>query len=249
MKATITQIDASQLESEWAELIEHVQANESEFVLLPEMCFSEWFCTSDNVMDDVWEQVVREHDTWLERLPELDTKIVAGTAPRNVGDKKHNVAYVWSAETGLQWVHSKTYLPNEDGYWEATWYDRAPIDFQSVTVGGVRIGVMICTELWFMHHARDYGQDGIHLLLNPRSTPYSTNDKWIAGGRTAGVIAGAHCLSSNHAGQAQQVHNGGAGWITDTESLVLGVTSDDEPFITIDLDLDKAEFCQRDVSA
>ena len=34
---------------------------------------------------------------------------------------------------------------------------------------------------------------------------------------------------------------GGAGWITDPNGVVLGVTSDDEPFITIDLDLTYAE--------
>jgi N-carbamoylputrescine amidase len=118
MKATITQIDAHQLESEWAKLIDHIRANNSQLVLLPEMTFSEWFCTSQNVDDGTWQKAIRSHDNWLERLPELDVNIIMGTAPRNIGDKKHNVAYVWTADTGIQWIHSKTYLPNDDGYWE-----------------------------------------------------------------------------------------------------------------------------------
>jgi N-carbamoylputrescine amidase len=246
MKSTITQIDHGQLENEWAKLIGHIRVNNSDLVLLPEMAFSQWFCTTQAVDNTVWQNAVESHDTWLERLPELGAKIVIGTAPRNIGDKKYNVAYVWTADAGLQWIHSKTYLPNDDGYWEATWYDRAPIDFQPITVDGVKIGVMICTEIWFMQHARDYGQDEVHLIVNPRSTPYSTNDKWLACGQTTGVVAGAYCLSSNHTGQADHVKLGGAGWITDPESIVLGVTSDDEPFITADLDLTYAESAKNE---
>lgn len=241
MKATITQINASQLESDWNKLVQHVKANQSEFVLLPEMCFSEWFCVSKNTDDAIWNQAVETHNQWLERLPELGAKMLVGTAPRNVDNKKHNVAYVWTADAGIQWIHSKTYLPNEEGYWEATWYDRAPIDFQPITVEGITIGVAICTEMWFMHHIRAYSQQGIHLMLNPRSTPFSTNEKWLIGGQTAGVIAGAYCLSSNHAGVFDEMKLGGAGWISDPGSNVLGVTSEDAPFTTVEIDLSQAE--------
>lgn len=246
MKATITQIDARQLDNEWAKLIDHTQVNKSELVLLPEMTFSEWFCAKQNTDDKIWQNAVNSHEMWLERLSELGANIVVGTAPHNIGDKKYNVAYVWTADAGIQWIHSKTYLPNEDGFWEATWYDRAPIEFQPVTIDGIKIGVMICTEIWFMQHARDYGQQGVHLIVSPRSTPYSTNDKWLAGGRTIGVIAGAYCLSSNHTGQAQDMKLGGAGWITDPDSMVLGVTSESEPFITVDIDLSYAESAKNE---
>lgn len=237
MKATVTQIDPRQLENDWATLIEHIQVHNSELVLLPEMAFADWFCVRRDVDNAVWQAAVASHDAWLARLSELGAKIVIGTAPRNIQDKQYNVAYVWTADAGIQWIHSKTYLPNEDGYWEATWYDRAPVDFKPVTVDGIRMGVMICTEMWFMQHARDYGQQGVHIIVSPRSTPYSTNDKWLAGGRAAAVIAGAYCLSSNHAGQMDGLKSGGAGWVTDPESRVLGVTSEDDPFITVDLDL------------
>jgi N-carbamoylputrescine amidase len=246
MKATITQFNHQNLESDWADLIQHIQANQSEFVLLPEMCFSQWFCMTDVRDDMIWESAVESHDRWLKRMPELGAPIVVGTAPRNIDGKRYNVAYVWTADTGIQWIHSKTYLPNDEGYWEATWYDRASIDFQAVAVNDLKIGVMICTEIWFMQHAREYGQDGVHLIVNPRSTPITTNDKWLACGRTAGVIAGAYCLSSNHAGVINGMKLGGAGWLSDPDSVILGITSEEQPFITIDLDLNYAESAKND---
>lgn len=241
MKAAITELNVGQLEVQWAKLIEHIQAHQSELLLLPEMCFSPWFCTTRSRDESRWQAAVQSHDHWLERLPELGAKIVIGTAPRSINHRRCNIAYLWTPENKLRWIHGKTYLPNDDGYWEAAWYDRAPIDFRPARVGEVSIGVMICTELWFMHHARDYGKQGVHLLLNPRSTPFSTNAKWLAGGQSAAVIAGAYCLSSNHAGQTDQAQLGGGGWISDPNGVVLASTTADTPFITLDLDLRYAE--------
>ena len=241
MKVTITQLDANQLENEWRRLCAHARQHSSDLVLLPEMCFSPWFPTS-NVADlRLWHDAVEIHECWLRRLAELGARIVAGTAPTNVGDKRYNSAYIWTANNSIQWLHHKTYLPNDDGYWEANWYDRAPIDFQAVAIGESCMGVAICTEIWFMQHAREYAKKGIHLLLNPRSTPLGVNDKWLAGGRTAAVVSGAFCLSSNHAGRADHFDLGGAGWICDPEGSVVATTNANQPFATVDLDLRIAE--------
>ena len=87
------------------------------------------------------------------------------------------------------------------------------------------------------------------LLLNPRSTPAYTNDKWLAGGRTAAVVAGAFCLSSNHAGRAGKLELGGAGWICDPDGVVLATTSPANPFVTLDLDLSPGGSGENHLSA
>ena len=241
MRVTITQIDAARLESQWLALRRHVERSGSDLVLLPEMCFATWFCAEPNPEEAIWDEAVASHERWLSRLHELGAHIVAGTAPRMVDGERQNVAYVWSADEGLRWDHAKTYLPNDAGFWEAKWYSRAPVDFRARTLGRLRIGFMICTELWFLGHAREYGKAGIHLLLLPRSTPMGVSDKWLAGGRTAAVVAGAYCLSSNHAGYAGDMALGGCGWVCDPDGAVLATTSVEEPFVTLDLDLARAE--------
>ena len=245
MKTTIVQLDANRLEPEWEALKQHVAAERSDLLLLPEMCFAPWFCTNPEPDESTWEEAVSAHANWLERLPELGAQVVLGTAPRDEDGKRYNVAYAWTAELGIRWLHRKTYLPKDAGYWEANWYDRAPIDFSPWSLGRLSIGLMICTEIWFMQHARSYGQHGIQLLLNPRSTPAYSNDKWLAGGRTAAVVAGAFCLSSNHAGRAGQMELGGAGWICDPDGGILATTSADRPFLTLDLDLKKADIAKQ----
>ena len=54
-------------------------------------------------------------------------------------------------------------------------------------------------------------------------------------------MAGAFCISSNRSGGGSGIQWGGSGWIIDPDGEVLGLTSSEEPFLTLDLDLEEAE--------
>lgn len=241
MKLTVCQLDANQLDVEWAALSTHLDDNPSDLLLLPEMPFSPWFAASQQVDVAIWDEAVEQHQAWITRFAELGVTTITGTMPINQDGKRLNAGFVWTAKQGLTLAHNKTYLPDEETFWEASWYDRGAVDFQSVTVKGVCVGFQICTELWFMQHAREYGQQGIHLLLAPRSTLAASVDKWIVGGRAAAVISGAYCLSSNHVGDALGTPLGGKGWIIDPDGNVLALTSEEQPFVTVEIDLRLAE--------
>jgi N-carbamoylputrescine amidase len=165
-----------------------------------------------------------------------------GTRPVLDKGTPHNDAFVWQPQAGASFAHRKYYLPNEPGFWEATWYRRAATpSFQAVQAGDVKVGFMICSDLWFGEHARGYARQGIHILANPRATERASVDKWIAAGRTLAVMAGAYCLSSNHAGETIGVAFGGTGWVIDPNGLLLATTSDQQPFVTVEIDPALAE--------
>ncbi len=239
------------LEADWTALVQHVRDAGSDLVLLPEMPFSPWPAATPPPEDEAestqgWEEAMRAHAAWLARLPELGSArrapIVVGTRPILRNGRRMNEGFVWTAETGLRGVHAKFHLPDEEGFWEASWYERGPGDFRVTEVAGIRIGFLICSELWFYAHARAYMAQGVHLLAVPRATPHSSVDKWIAGGRVAGVVAGAYCLSSNLCGSGIEVGTfGGAGWVTDPEAKLLALTDADTPFQTVRIDLAAAD--------
>ncbi|MHA2090731.1 MAG: carbon-nitrogen hydrolase family protein [Candidatus Kariarchaeaceae archaeon] len=245
MKVTVCQFSGenARIDEEWAGLLKHVREMNSDLVLLPEMPFYSWITALPKVNLELWEEAVETHQVWLHRLAELGSRIVIGTCPiiKDHGER-YNVAFICQ-DSDIQFSHTKFYLPNEPGFWEETWYQRGKKDFSYEEVDGIRLGFLICTELWFMEHAREYAEQGIHLLICPRSTPEETTDKWIIGGRTAAVISGAYCISSNHHGIAadDKTFLGGAGWICDPEGNLLGRTSDDQPFLTISIDVKIAE--------
>lgn len=208
----------------------------SELILLPEMPFFPWIAAVKPFDLKNWKASVAEHERWVTRLSELAPAGVLASRP--VAERR-NEGFVWDSQ-GYRRVHDKYYLPDEEGYWEATWYARGEPDFTAVETKSINVGFAICTELWFTEHARHYARQGIHVLACPRATELATVDKWIAGGRAAAVMAGAFCISSNRSGEGSGIHWGGSGWIIDPDGELLGLTSSEDPFLTLDLDLDAA---------
>jgi N-carbamoylputrescine amidase len=216
-------------------------------LLLPEMPFHQWLAGSPKFDPDRWQASVTTHQRRIARLADFTTAVVIGSRPLIQSNRRVNQGFVWEASNGCRGAHTKFYLPNEAGYWEANWYQRGDGRFEIIEVKGVKIGFLICTELWFNAHARAYAARGIHLLVCPRVTPLTSTDKWIAGGRTAAVIAGAFCLSSNLNGpHVDGMAFGGAGWIIEPEAGgLLGVTSMQTPVLTIDIDPSEAEKAKK----
>jgi N-carbamoylputrescine amidase len=249
VKVTVCQLEAepTRFPGEWARLIAHVRQQRSDLLLLPEMPFHPWFCTAVPPDFALWRAAVAAHEAWMVRLHELPKTTVLASRPVDLGGRRLNQGFVWDVAHGSRAAHAKRYLPDEAGFWEASWYDRGEAEFTPVDCGPARVGFLICTELWFTEHARAYGRAGAHLVATPRATPDSTLDKWLAGGRVAAVVAGAYSLSSNHAGPSLggAVTLGGQGWIVGPDGDVLALTSRDQPFVTVEIDLAAAEQAKR----
>lgn len=249
MKITVCELrnGSNVLDQEWEKLVNHVKAEGSDLVLLPEMPFFPWVAQTKRVNADVWKASVESHDRWISRLTELTPAVVLSSRPVINKGKRLNEAFMWEDTIGYKAVHHKYYLPDEDGWWEASWYERGEKDFTVIQSHGGRIGFLICTELWFNFHAREYTRQGIELLACPRATEINSVDKWLAGGRTAAVVSGAFCLSSNFSSaDGDEMKWGGCGWIIEPEGgRVLGVTSRERPFLTIEIDLSVAKAAKR----
>ena len=193
MKVTVCELSNEPVgfERDWQGLVSHVKAEASDLVLLPEMPFYTWPAWSKQKDNNTWKASVEAHDQWMPRLAEFAPAAVVGTRPVIKDSRFFNEGFIWEPASGYHSAHVKYYLPNEEGFWEANWYERGNEEFSLYQVNQIKIGFLICTELWFNAHARDYARQGIHLLVCPRATPGSTVDKWIAGGRTAAVVSGA----------------------------------------------------------
>lgn len=237
MRVTVTQFSDATPEIEWTRLVDYAAEHTPDLILLGEMPFDQWLPATDRVDRDAWNESVLKHYEFFGRLRDLAGAAVAASRP--VGDSTpHNESFLWSQDQGHWGPHRKYYLPNEPGFWEASWYQRpAEKSFVAAPLGEAKCGFMICTEMWFTDHARSYARQGVDLLLIPRATEARTGAKWLAGGRAAAVMAGAFCLSSNRQGLSNGVMFGGDGWIIDPEGNVLATTTDQDPFVTLEIDL------------
>ena len=245
MKVTVCEMSnqPDRFAQDWEALCDHVKSAASNLVLLPEMPFYPWLASTKKCEPERWQAAVKVADQWISRFGELAPAFVLGTRPVVNNGRRLNEGFCWNGTSGYRAAHYKYYLPDEEGFWEASWYERGQYDFSRVQCHQATVGFLICSELWFNQHARDYARQGVHLIVSPRATPKASVDKWIAGGRTAAVVSGAFCLSSNHKGaRANGPDWGGAGWIVEPEEgAILGLTSEKHPFITLEIDLQAAE--------
>ncbi len=240
MKVSVCQLDsrADRLDRELEALAAHVAAHGSELVLLPEMCFYDWLAAEPEVDRERWLAAVDAHARRLLELSSLGAAAIIGTRPVvEAAGEFRNQAYLWTPEPRVLPVHDKHYLPDEAGYWEASWYKPGPLRFDSCSALDLTIGLQICTEMWFFEWARHFARAGAELLCIPRATPHQSVQKWLAGGQAAAVCAGAYCLSSNlWTPPGGRTDCGGLGWVISPEGDVLATTSEDQPFACVEID-------------
>lgn len=250
MKVTVCELhDTIQaFEKDWEKLVDHCSLNRSELVLLPEMPFYPWIANQITVDDNLKKEAARAHELWITRIGELGEAIVAYSKPRVEGDKFYNSAYFWTKDTGHQKARTKYFFPEEDGFYEDTWFDREPKHFSVFEIKGIKIGFLLCTEIWFTQYSRKYGLEGVDILLCPRATGISSVPQWIRCGQTSSVISGSFCLSSNRSGTGKDNFEwGGAGWICQPMTgELLGTTTSKSPFLTIDIDLEQSKLAKEE---
>ncbi len=240
IKVTVCQIDPrdGHLENSLSALKKHIAVNKTDLLLLPEMCFSGWLA-ADKIPDAKrWAQAIANHDAQIAKLDQLGAKSAIGTRPiiREHGSRR-NLAYIWTADNGAAPLHEKYYLPNEDGYWEHEWYDRGDKKFDLGRALDLRIGVQICTEMWFFEWARHYAAAKADIICVPRATPHGSTKKWLAGGVASAVCSGAYSLSSNlWCPEGDKANCGGLGWVVDPEGNIMAETDVNNPFATVEID-------------
>ncbi|OHC30262.1 MAG: hypothetical protein A2Y50_00480 [Pseudomonadales bacterium RIFCSPLOWO2_12_59_9] len=245
MQVTVCQWDSrpEMLEAQLQALIAHCTAAGSELLVLPEMPFDDWLAASPEVDSRRWALSVQRHLDSFTRLSALtSTSVIASRPVLDAAGIARNRAFHCTAGAALVDGHDKAHLPDEDGYWEARWCQSGTSERAVVRVGGCRVGTLICSELWFLEHARSYGQQQAQLLCVARATPRLGDDVWLAAGQTAAVVAGAYCLSSNqYRPEGVAPDMGGMGWVIDPDGSILATTTAAEPFVTVAIDLAYAD--------
>jgi predicted amidohydrolase len=115
MKVTVCQLDnrSGYIVPMLKKLSTHIQEKHSDFLLLPEMCFSEWLAVDPAPNWERWYQAVTEHEIQISKLAELGAKAVMGTRPIILKNGSfRNEAYIWNPPGskadcgGLGWIIS-----------------------------------------------------------------------------------------------------------------------------------------------
>lgn len=238
----------------WRALGEAVRNAAPDCLLLNEMPFGPWIAAGPEADAEALAACHRAHVLGVERLAELGAPVVLGTHATRRHGRSVNEAFVWEPERGLLPAHTKQFFPDEDGYFEARWFQRGETHFRPVRVpapgvadSDLLVGFLICTEVWFNEWARRYGRSGAHLIAVPRATPAGSTDRWRTAVRMAAMVSGCYVASSNRSGADEGGGRfAGRGWIVDPSGVVIAETSPSRPLAVAELDLSVVERAKRE---
>jgi len=182
----------------WSALAADVASSAPDLLVTNEMPFGAWLAAYPSFDVERARESVEIHEEGLEALRALNVPLVISSRPVIAGDRLANEAFVLERGS-LHSLHQKHFFPAEEGWFETRWFTTSKPGFESIEVGGLRIGALLCTELMFNEKARAYGKAGAHLIAVPRATGQSIAE-WQTAGAMAAIVSGCYVVSSNRLG-------------------------------------------------
>jgi N-carbamoylputrescine amidase len=222
---------------EWRQLTAEMERTRPEILVLNELPFGPWIAAQDEFARPVWEASVAAHAEGVGVLHELGVPVVLGSRAVSLNGRRCNEAFVWTGTSGAEGVHTKQHIPNAPGYRETTWFESGEPHFHVVQAGCLRVGFLVCTEVMFPEHARQYGRDGADLIVVPRAMPPVAAHFFDVALQMAAIVSGCYVASSNRGGTDEAGEEfEGRGCIIDPLGQTVAQTSHDAPVAFYEVD-------------
>ncbi len=238
MRVTICELPDDCLWNAWMNVTKHIKKNESDVILSPELPAYPWFVKYPRFNERTWMSALDAHDILINCLSDLNS-VVISTHPIQIDDKRFNQAFLWDGKYNP--IRSKYYLPNERGFYEAVWFNRGRKDFGIFEWNDMKIGILICSEVFFNEWARYYGKLRAHIIAVPRAT--TVISRWLIGLKMTAIVSGAFVISSNRFGG--DLGFNGRAWLISPDGKVLASTNRNKPFVTVDINIKEADKAKR----
>lgn len=204
-----------------------------DILITNELPFGDWLAGQPDFDRAQAQASVELHERGLAVLGALGVPLVITSRPVWSGERLANEA-VAIAGGQVMPLHRKRYFPAEAGWHEDRWFAPSDGSFDLAELHGLKIGVLLCTELMFNERARAYGRQGADLIVVPRAT--GQTPVWQTACQMAAIVSGAYVVSSNRVGGSFS----GNGMAIAPDGGLIGMTLAESPLLVFELNPTKA---------
>lgn len=215
----------------WQRLAVELNRKPVDLLVLPELAGVDSFWSSPIFDEAVWRRAVAMHEMLDQHLRPMAAKRIVGTRAVAEGARRWNETFLWTPERGLVRGRAKALLPQQEGGWEETWFDRGSQHANPVRDGGLCYSELICTELMVSTAARRLGQSGVQVIAAPRAT--GGHPRWEVAARMTAIAAGAFVVTANRKGGSLA----GGSWIVAPDGDILARTNEAAPIVSCEINL------------
>jgi N-carbamoylputrescine amidase len=227
----------------WADLLRRIEIDRPDIAILNEMPFGPWIANCETFDPASAKASVLHHERALPVLLKMSTPVLS-SRPIPGPQKLSNEAFL-IAGGRYQPIHHKHFFPQEPGFFEDAWFAPQLPGFNVIEHHGLKLGVLLCTELMFNEWARHYRRQGAHVIVVPRAS--GSSRKWYTAASMAAIVSGCYVLSSNRApaGNDQDSNFAGRGFAFSPAGELMVETSPSNPLVSIEIDVTRVTEAQR----
>lgn len=213
-----------------------VDVTANDIVVANEMPFGFWQPVGRMFSPDRAKEWVNLHERGLEVLSKIPAAAVISSRPVLTESKLINEAFAL-VDGNYVILHHKHYFPSENGWQEEAWFETSRGGFDVVSIAGLKVGVLLCTELMFSEKARWLGSLGADLIAVPRATGVD-HRIWKTAASMAALVSGAYVVTSNRIGQQDSASPrfGGGAFAFDADGIEVAMSSRTDPAISVNVD-------------
>ena len=219
----------------WRRLAVELGKSPVDLLVLPELAGVDSFWSSPTFDEAVWREATAMHATLEEHLRPIAARRIVGTRAVAEGAKRWNETFLWTPARGLVRGRAKALLPQQEGGWEETWFDRGSQHAEAARDGALCFSELVCTELMVSTAARGLGQSGVQVIAAPRAT--GGHPRWEVAARMTAIAAGAFVVTANRRGATLA----GGSWIVAPDGDILARTEESTPIVSLEIDLALAD--------
>ena len=164
----------------------------------------------------------------------------------NYSDIEHSDSIPFNANkfvepSGKIFTSYKRHVPDLPGFYEASWFrtTEEPIKAFETSIG--TIGLLLCTDVMFPEEAQSLGQQGVDLILAPRSASYAFVSRWLNMISANATVSGAFVVSINRIGNDGGVNFSGNSCIADPGGELSSLMGQGDAMMLVNLDLSRAK--------
>ena len=173
----------------------------ADLVLLPEIPSLPWAPGTRNADPSHGESLGGPRYTMQSRAAaSANIALVGGGIYLDDSGHRFNTALCFDERGELAMTYSKIHIPDEPGFWEADHYSSGQEPPVPCVLGGMRVGLQICSDNNRPFGCQHLAAHGCEVILNPRATELGTLDTWITTWRANALMSGCWVLSVNRPG-------------------------------------------------
>ncbi len=165
----------------------------------------------------------------------------------------HNTTMTVDASGAVIGRYRKMHIPDDPRFYEKFYFTPGDLGFQSVDVGGMKAGTLVCWDQWYPEAARLTTMRGAEVLLYPTAIGWHKpnggggeteddcqrqRDAWRTIQRSHAIANGVFVAACNRYGQENELRFWGGSFVADPTGRVIAEAPENEPAVLLaDLDL------------